>query len=200
MRRASKKNPIILPTQSRSKETFNAILEGATNILKEYEWENFTTNNIAEESGVSIASIYQYFYDKNAILKKLINDLILRDYNTIRQYIEKDYSKKDLKQLILFSISQYSYRPKLRKKLNKYNLAIADDSLVKEVITYYEDLVSQFIKKDYGHIKDEKIAASLVVHTLMWNCNGFLEKDILFYKNKLIVQQISLMILKYLKP
>jgi AcrR family transcriptional regulator len=55
------------PTQSRAKETVEAILEAVIRLLKLGGAAAITTNHIAERAGVSIGSVYQYFPDKQAI-------------------------------------------------------------------------------------------------------------------------------------
>jgi len=60
------------PTQSRSAETVNVILEAAARILEETGFEGYTTNAVAERAGVSIGSLYQYFPGKDALTVALI--------------------------------------------------------------------------------------------------------------------------------
>jgi AcrR family transcriptional regulator len=59
------------PTQARAKETVEAILEAATYILTKQGWQQFTTNRVADRAGVNIASVYQYFPSKQAIVAEL---------------------------------------------------------------------------------------------------------------------------------
>jgi AcrR family transcriptional regulator len=59
------------PIQARSRATVDAILEAATYILVEDGWERFTTNRVAERAGVNVASLYQYFPNKEAIVAEL---------------------------------------------------------------------------------------------------------------------------------
>lgn len=59
------------PLQARSQATVDAILQAATYILAAKGWEGFTTNRIAERAGVNIASLYQYFPNKEAIVAEL---------------------------------------------------------------------------------------------------------------------------------
>jgi AcrR family transcriptional regulator len=48
-----------------------AILEASTQILEAGGLDAFTTNAVAERAGVSIGTLYQYFADKNAILRTI---------------------------------------------------------------------------------------------------------------------------------
>lgn len=59
------------PHQARAEETVRAILEAAIQILEAGGLAAFTTNAVAERAGVSIGTLYQYFADKNALLRAL---------------------------------------------------------------------------------------------------------------------------------
>jgi AcrR family transcriptional regulator len=63
--------PRKLPRQSRSRATFEAIIQAATYILTESGWDALTTNAIAERAGVNIGSLYQYFPNKQAVIAEL---------------------------------------------------------------------------------------------------------------------------------
>jgi AcrR family transcriptional regulator len=58
-------------TQERAKMSVNAILQATTYILKRKGHVGLTTNKIAEKAGVNIASLYQYFPNKESILFSL---------------------------------------------------------------------------------------------------------------------------------
>ena len=60
-----------IPHQTRATETVAAILEGAAQVLEAGGLAGFTTNAVAERAGVSIGTLYQYFADKNALLRTL---------------------------------------------------------------------------------------------------------------------------------
>ena len=70
-RRRSTITPRKLPRQARARETVAAILQAATYILQKSGYEAMTTNQVAERAGVNIASLYQYFPNKQAILGEL---------------------------------------------------------------------------------------------------------------------------------
>lgn len=64
------------PLQSRSRQTVEAILEAAAQVLESHGPERATTNRIAERAGVSIGTLYQYFPNKEALYAELARRFI----------------------------------------------------------------------------------------------------------------------------
>jgi AcrR family transcriptional regulator len=64
-------SPRKTPRQHRSRATVEALLEATTDILIRDGYAKLTTNRIAERAGVNIASLYQYFPGKDAIVAEL---------------------------------------------------------------------------------------------------------------------------------
>jgi AcrR family transcriptional regulator len=69
--RKRKLSPRKTPRQERSRATVEALLEATTDILIREGYAKLTTNRIAERAGVNIASLYQYFPGKDAIVAEL---------------------------------------------------------------------------------------------------------------------------------
>jgi AcrR family transcriptional regulator len=64
-----------LPQQDRSRFLVDVIRTAALQILREEGSDALTTNRIAEVAGVAVASVYQYFPNKEAILASLYEEL-----------------------------------------------------------------------------------------------------------------------------
>ena len=62
------------PRQARSARLVSYILEAAVRVLAREGAQKFTTARVAEEAGVSVGSLYQYFPNKEAILFRLQTD------------------------------------------------------------------------------------------------------------------------------
>lgn len=60
-----------VPSQPRSRETFEAICAAAGGIIAEEGLAALTTNGVAQRAGVSITAVYAYFPDKWAIVHEL---------------------------------------------------------------------------------------------------------------------------------
>ena len=78
--------PRKLPKQSRSLILVRSIQQACQQILREEGAENLTTQRIADVAGVNIASLYQYFPNKEAILAQVFEE-------QIDQYIESARDK-----------------------------------------------------------------------------------------------------------
>jgi AcrR family transcriptional regulator len=59
------------PRQGRSRATVEAILQATTYILTKRGVDGLTTNAVAERAGVNIATLYQYFPNKEALVAEL---------------------------------------------------------------------------------------------------------------------------------
>ena len=62
------------PRQERSERLVADVLEAAVRVLAREGAQRFTTARVAEEAGVSVGSLYQYFPNKEAILFRLQSD------------------------------------------------------------------------------------------------------------------------------
>ena len=60
-----------IPTQKRSRERVERILEIAKGLIAESGSDYLRMSEVAERAGVSIGSLYQYFPDKGAIIRTL---------------------------------------------------------------------------------------------------------------------------------
>jgi AcrR family transcriptional regulator len=70
--------PRKLPSQARSRATFDAIVDACTWLLPRLGYAGTTTNHVAERAGVSIASLYEYFPGKDAIVAQVAERLVDR--------------------------------------------------------------------------------------------------------------------------
>src|ERR1700751_5382597 len=61
----------LVPTQQRSRERFEKILECAAALMAEKGSEAFRMSDVVERTGVPFGSLYQYFPDKTAIIGTL---------------------------------------------------------------------------------------------------------------------------------
>jgi AcrR family transcriptional regulator len=64
------------PQQKRSKARVALILESARQLLREEGLDAVTTTSIAQRAGIPVASLYQYFPDKKAVLLRIFDEYL----------------------------------------------------------------------------------------------------------------------------
>lgn len=62
------------PTQGRGRAKYEMILTTAKRLIGEHGNDSVSMREIAKQAGISVASIYQYFPDKNAILAAIMSE------------------------------------------------------------------------------------------------------------------------------
>lgn len=70
-RKATELNLRRTPLQARGQATFEAILDATANLLEQVAGERLTTNLISRAANVNVATLYQYFPNKQSVLLEL---------------------------------------------------------------------------------------------------------------------------------
>lgn len=111
--------PRKIPSQERARATVEAILQAAAYILVRDGWKKFTTNNVAERAGVNIASLYQYFPNKDSIVAELQRRHIEKGVAGYPDTIEHLRSQPNLRAalniLVDGAVAEHRINPKLHK-------------------------------------------------------------------------------------
>lgn len=89
MRRRAVTTPRKAPRQERSQATVEAILAATARVLVRDGFEHASTNRIAAVAGVSVGSLYQYFPNKQALVRALY-DRLLADAERVRPEALRD--------------------------------------------------------------------------------------------------------------
>ena len=93
------------PSQDRSKEKVQRILEATIRLLETGGFEGLTTNHIAREADMSVASLYQYFPNKHgviyAVYQQWLKSVIAAFDNVEQTYLLKLTWEDFFNQLIL---------------------------------------------------------------------------------------------------
>ncbi len=78
------------PQQRRSRAMVDSILTATGQCIVEHGLEHVTTNHIADAAGINIASLYQYFSDKDDLIATLVEKLS-RDAT---QQVSENYQRR----------------------------------------------------------------------------------------------------------
>ncbi|KRE30750.1 TetR/AcrR family transcriptional regulator [Agromyces sp. Soil535] len=81
------------PTQRRSTQRLDALLDAAAEIVDETGFQRLTTQMVAERAGASIGTVYRYFPDRVAVLHALRERSIRR----FRERVADDMERTELR-------------------------------------------------------------------------------------------------------
>lgn len=87
-----------IPTQKRSLEKYEKVIEAAMKLFNEKGYFNTTTTDIAKESGIAVGSIYSYFSDKKEIYIEISNRIQQRFNEPVIEYWKKNAALSGLKE------------------------------------------------------------------------------------------------------
>jgi AcrR family transcriptional regulator len=106
------------PGQQRSAATVAAIVEAAARILETEGFDGYNTNAVAERAGVSIGSLYQYFPNRDAITRALIERETAALLADIIAVESETNGHAALKQLLAAAVRHQLRRPALGRLLD----------------------------------------------------------------------------------
>jgi AcrR family transcriptional regulator len=127
------------PVQARSRKIKATIMEAAHNVMRERGIRAITTNSIAERADIKVASIYDYFPNKEAIIAEIYEEKLAQ----VRNFLEKGTKK----------IEKKDWRTQLASLLREtwtYQLDIGLDRTIVDASYYYEDLLR--IARAHSHL------------------------------------------------
>jgi AcrR family transcriptional regulator len=116
--RRARLSPRKSPRQDRSRATVEAILEAATDILIRHGAGRLTTNRIAERAGVNIASLYQYFPGKHAIIAELRRRHGAKERAAVRRVLVEGRGsdlEAMLRALVSMGVAAHAVNPELHR-------------------------------------------------------------------------------------
>jgi AcrR family transcriptional regulator len=97
----------LVPTQQRSRERFERILECAAALMAEKGSEAFRMSDIVERTGVPFGSLYQYFPDKTAIIGTLAERYNAIGRDCVRRDLAMVRSARDLHPALCRIVDSY---------------------------------------------------------------------------------------------
>jgi AcrR family transcriptional regulator len=107
-------------SQARSRATVDALIEATARILVRESFEGVSTNRIAEEAGVSIGSLYQYFPSKEALVAAVIDrhhDELMEVARGTLAAVAALPMEQAVRRLVTVAIEAHRVDPKLHRVL-----------------------------------------------------------------------------------
>jgi AcrR family transcriptional regulator len=164
--------PRKLPTQERSREMFETILDAAARVFVDLGYARATTNKIAAEAGISVGSLYQYFPSKDALAVELLRRYRMKLLGVVGAGLSRvgerglEVVVRDLVDALLRA---EGIDPTLQRVLIEQVLRTSARAEVLGFEEKLEEVVAEQLRaaKTGHHEKDLRVAAFLVVRVVL---------------------------------
>jgi AcrR family transcriptional regulator len=156
------------PRQERSKAMVEAILEAATRVLVARGYEGTTTIAVAEQAGVSIGSLYQYFPNKEALVAALAErhsaELLAR-IDELLATLDVREPRAAVRALVRAGVDGHRIQPRLHKILAEQVPRIGRLKVAMDTSNVIEAKVAAWLKRGRSNLsrRDADAAAFVVV-------------------------------------
>src|SRR5215467_5384183 len=170
----------LAPQQARSRDSLQKLLKAATEVLGQRGIQGATIPRIAHHAGLSPGSVYRRFPDKEALIEKVILDMLERQSDSIRSSITLEMARQIplpilVEQFTRSLLATYRVRTGMLRAIRQFSLARMGTAFYKKVCTLeiqtFEYMVSLFLahQKNIRH-PDPHTAVSLgllmIINTL----------------------------------
>lgn len=193
------------PKQKRSKEMVNRLLDATARTLIERGLDNTTTNHIAEQAGVSIGSLYQYFPDKDALVVALLERMSVDARKRFRSRAEGvDLHQLPLKQVAELAIAygiNYIVKDPLTMELVKNWNRVPIEKLLDPLVIFFLTMAQPYFLKNYANYPVEGLETKLyvLINSTLFTCIRFLMDENSLIKQEDIVATLAQMIVLLLE-
>ncbi len=192
------------PRQRRSAETVEAILTAAAHILEKEGFDAATTNRVAVKAGVSIGSLYQYFPNKESLVRALndrhtkeILDLLRKRFGELREAP----LESSVRAIVQTMVEVHRVNPALHRVLVNIVPSIGGLAETRVVEDAAAALLSQFLKARAADLRplNPDLSAFMLVHAVEALTHAAVLERPELLKGELFVDEASRMIFGYLR-
>ena len=192
------------PRQARSRDTVDAILQASAYILKKRGFDAMTTNEVAERAGVNIASLYQYFPNKQAILAALmqrhVEDARAALAATLERTAPFGSAARGVRAMIEATAAAHAVDPELHEIFTVWGPKLGFEAVHTATDAALAEASRTWVESMRGRIPDPELAqwvARTAIHAVFHV--AFLERKDVAYSSRLVDELVRL-IAPYLDP
>jgi len=192
-----------MPRQARAKETVEAILTAAAHILTREGFEALTTNRVAAVAGASVGSLYQYFPNKEALVRALCERHTQGVRDRIRARFAEAWERpvdEVARAVIQGMVEIRRHQPKLHQELLRLAPAVGGLKELHAVEHEVEALLARFIESRPRElpVADAAQAAFIVCHAVQACVHGAVLEKPEWLKQDGFVEELVAMVVGYL--
>ncbi len=195
-------SPRKMPRQERSRTTVEAILEAAADILERRGYAALNTNAIADRAGVNIASLYQYFPGKEAIVAELRRRHGAEQRAQLRQLLidkRRGGFESTLRELISAGVGAHARQSRLHRVLTEQlpalgysDVAATDPQFIDEFRRLMEEA-----NLDVSNVERAQWMVGTMAGAVIHRASVERPEDL---ERGLIAEELFTVLMRYLRP
>jgi len=146
--------------------TVEAILTATARILVRDGFERATTNRIADEAGVSVGSLYQYFPNKEALVAVLMERHVREMYAVLEREIARLSSlplRRAVRELVDLMVQAHAVEPKLHRVFAEQVPRVGQLKRIVEVERRFEMLTRDVLERLGDRVRPRNLAMAAFV-------------------------------------
>ena len=197
--------PRKMPKQQRSRETVDVILAATARVLVKEGFDRASTNRIAEQAGVSIGSLYQYFPSKEALVAALVE----RHIEHMSQALQAEMlAVADaplavaVRRMVTLMLDAHTIEPELHRVLNEQVPRVGRLHRVHEVEERMQRLARTYFERRRDELRDGldvDAAAFVVVQAIEALTHGAMVQGERAPSRDRLVEEVTTLVLRYLQ-
>ncbi|RKH13196.1 TetR/AcrR family transcriptional regulator [Corallococcus sp. CA053C] len=193
------------PRQERAQATCDAILTATARILLKDGYEAASTNRIAQEAGVSVGSLYQYFPSKEGLVTALMERHRaqgLADFEAGLVPLASQPLPVAMRALIQQVISVKRENPKLNQVLHELKPRMRQWGLSDAYSQRLFRLVRAFLAPRFEELRPQNLdmAVFILVNTVEALSHSAVTERPDYLEDPLFVEELTALVLGYLRP
>jgi AcrR family transcriptional regulator len=203
MTRAARIQPRKMPTQARAQETVEAILAATKKVLVKHGYEAASTNRVAEEAGVSIGSLYQYFPSKEALVSALIERHLARMFEVLARTAQGGGTstvEEATRTVIRAVFAAHRVNPRLHRVLLEQMPRLGQRAEMDAFEERTQAIIATFLAEHAGELrpKNVQLAARVAVLAVRGVTLWTVLRSPAELDNEDLVEEITEMVIRYL--
>jgi AcrR family transcriptional regulator len=190
------------PRQARSVATVDAILVATARVLTRDGYDHASTNKVAEEAGVSVGSLYQYFPSKEALVAALIDRHMAHMTSLVETNIDalRDASLPvAARTLVKVMIAAHAQNPKLHKVIAEQVPRVGKLNRIHDIERQIGDRIRVLLEARRSEIRPEnlELAVFLVVSVVEGLTHRATVDNAGVYDDEELADEITAIVLRY---
>lgn len=207
-RRANNANPGIQrrkPLQRRARLTVDSIFEATAQLLTEVGYAHASTNRIAARAGVSVGTLYQYFQDKESIVRGLCELHVA----TVRDSVAAQIARVDettleagTRAIIEALLRAQSEHRAVNRLLQEQIPVLIGFEHIEQIHEMISALVREGLRRRAEEIRsvDLELATFTIVHAVFGVSAAALRRTKPPLDDAALCNELTLMVVRYLAP